>query len=214
MKKRLLGYYDYTVVLTYLGAISAVVGIFLLMKGNCLGCLICLMTSGLCDMFDGLVASTKSRGRAAKRFGIQIDSLSDLIAFGVLPGLFVYCLSGNRIVLGVSAVLFILCALIRLAYFNVLEEERQEETDEARHSYLGVPVTTIAVILPALYLLYDMDVFTATLVFAIAIAVLALGFIVPVHIKKPGTAGKVILIVVGAAEFAALVLRFALASVK
>ncbi len=46
---------------------------------------------------------------------------------------------------GWQPALFALCALIRLAYFNVLEEERQRQTTESRKSYLGVPVTAIAV---------------------------------------------------------------------
>ena len=48
------------------------------------------MITGLCDTFDGAVASTKDRTASEKRFGVQIDSLCDLIGFGVLPGIFVY----------------------------------------------------------------------------------------------------------------------------
>ena len=45
-----------------------------------------LMFCGLCDAFDGKVARTKkNRTEQMKQFGIQIDSLSDLVAFGVLP---------------------------------------------------------------------------------------------------------------------------------
>ena len=40
---------------------------------------------GVTDMFDGKVASTMKRNEAEKAFGIQIDSLCDLISFGVLP---------------------------------------------------------------------------------------------------------------------------------
>ena len=45
-----------------------------------------LLFCGLCDAFDGKVARTKkNRTERMKKFGIQIDSLSDLVAFGVLP---------------------------------------------------------------------------------------------------------------------------------
>ena len=45
----------------------------------------CLAISGLCDMFDGKIARTKkNRTEVEKRFGIQIDSLSDIVCFGVL----------------------------------------------------------------------------------------------------------------------------------
>ena len=53
------------------------------------------MIAGLCDMFDGKIASTMERTRQEKRFGVQIDSLSDLICFGVLPALIVYSGGGR-----------------------------------------------------------------------------------------------------------------------
>ena len=84
----MLGYYDYTVILTYFSLISAGVGIFLCLSGNghpYLGVFF-LLFCGLCDAFDGKVARTKRDRTPEQRcFGIQIDSLSDLVAFGVLP---------------------------------------------------------------------------------------------------------------------------------
>jgi CDP-diacylglycerol--serine O-phosphatidyltransferase len=47
--------------------------------------------------------------------------------------------------------LYCLGGLIRLAYFNVMETKRQQETDENRKYYQGLPITSIAVILPATY---------------------------------------------------------------
>ena len=125
-KKRLCGYYNYTVVLTYLGMLIGFVGITYTMEGAYRQAVLCLMTAGVCDMFDGTVAATKQRSVREKRFGIQIDSLSDLICFGVLPALFTYNISGKRYSGLLAGCLYLLCALIRLAYFNVLEEERQQ----------------------------------------------------------------------------------------
>lgn len=88
--KHLLGFYDYTVILTYAGTLSAFHGILSLLNNSPRQALICLMISGVCDMFDGTIAATKDRNRQEKRFGIQIDSLNDIVAFGVLPALFVY----------------------------------------------------------------------------------------------------------------------------
>ncbi|MCI9135844.1 MAG: hypothetical protein HFI31_16970 [Lachnospiraceae bacterium] len=123
-KKHLLGFYDYTVILTYAGTLSALYGILSLLNNSPRQALLCLMFSGLCDMFDGTIAATKDRNRQEKRFGIQIDSLNDMVAFGILPALFVYtiCLKSPLSLLAASA--YLLCALIRLAYFNVLEEDR------------------------------------------------------------------------------------------
>ena len=82
----MIGVYDYTVILTYLSLLSGASGIIVCLKGighPYLG-MFFLLFSGLCDTFDGKVArSKKNRTEREKRFGIQIDSLSDLVAFGV-----------------------------------------------------------------------------------------------------------------------------------
>ena len=79
MKKKVLGYYDYTVILTYCGMLFAFCGILSAIEYRFVDSLICLMLAGVCDLFDGTVASTKDRTDSEKRFGIQIDSLSDLL---------------------------------------------------------------------------------------------------------------------------------------
>ena len=86
MNRKMIGYYNYTVILTYLGMISACVAIFLAIGGNPWLSLWFMMIAGLCDMFDGKVAKTKkNRTPQECRFGIQIDSLSDMVCFGLLP---------------------------------------------------------------------------------------------------------------------------------
>ena len=122
----MLGFYNYTVILTYMSLISSVVGITFAFQDNIFGAVMCLMISGFCDMFDGKVAKTMKRTEEEKKFGIQIDSLSDLVAFGVLPAIIGYNVGLNEW-WGVAIMsIFILAALIRLAYFNVLEEARQK----------------------------------------------------------------------------------------
>lgn len=200
MKKKLLGYYDYTVVLTYCGMLFAFCGILQAIGQNYWNAVFCLMLAGVCDMFDGTIAATKIRTDSEKRFGIQIDSLSDLISFGVFPGVFVYMISEKNLLAGVISAMFVLCALIRLAYFNVLEEERQRQTEESRKSYLGVPVTTIAVLLPAVYLLYDYKVCKRVICFPILLIFMGIGYLSPIEIKKPGAAGKIAIIILGIFE--------------
>lgn len=84
----MVGVYDYTVVLTYFSLASAVTGIFVSLSGPghpVLGSLF-LLLCGLFDAFDGRVARRKKdRTELERQFGIQIDSLTDLVAFGVLP---------------------------------------------------------------------------------------------------------------------------------
>ena len=206
MKKKLLGYYDYTVILTYCGMLFSFFGLLRVLSQDYWNAVFCLMLAGICDMFDGAVASTKDRNASEKRFGIQIDSLSDLISFGVLPAIFVYMISGKNTFAGLIASLFVLCALIRLAYFNVLEEERQRQTTESRKSYLGVPVTTIAVFLPAVYLLYDHRLCRNILCFPVLLIFMGIGYLLPVEIKKPGVLGKVSIIIFGIFEALGMIL--------
>lgn len=200
MKKRMLGYYDYTVILTYCGMLSAFFGVLYVINEQYSEAILCLMLAGICDMFDGAVASTKARTDREKVFGIQIDSLSDLISFGVLPAVFVYMIFDKNVFAGLVASIFLLCALIRLAYFNVLEEERQRMTEEKRKSYLGVPVTTIAVVLPIIYLLYDWKLYKSKICFVMLLVFMGIGYLSPIEIKKPGIAGKISMVILGILE--------------
>ena len=74
------------------------------------------------------------------------------MAFGVLPACIGYKMGFNYGLGLVSAVLIVLCGLIRLGYFNVMEEQRQKSTTENRKEYQGLPITTSSIILPLLFL--------------------------------------------------------------
>lgn len=209
MREKLNGYYNYTVILTYLGMLSGFAGIALVMDGHFRYAILCLMIAGFCDMFDGAVAATRERTDSEKRFGIQIDSLSDLICFGVLPGLITYTISGKTWPGFAVGSLYALCALIRLAYFNVLEEDRQSQEEGRRTSYQGMPVTTSAVLLPIIFMISRWLPFGRYLLLA-AVALMALAFISPFKVRKPHLLGKMVMIVVGIAELALLLLNLGL----
>lgn len=208
MKKSIkpIGFYDYTVVLTYAGMLFACAGIFSAIESNAKLSVFCLMFAGFCDMFDGAVASTKRRNDDEKRFGIQIDSLADLVGFGVLPAIFAYVFSPAKAISGTVAALYILAALIRLAYFNVLEENRQRNAPDSKKCYIGVPVTTIALVIPVVYILYSAGVIAVPFAFTLALIPMACGFIAPFEIAKPQLTGKVAIIVIGIAEAVGLIL--------
>ena len=162
----MIGFYNYTVYLTYFSLIVSGVGLYQAANGRPLVAIFCLMVSGLCDMFDGKIARTRHKSTEMERnFGIQLDSLADIVCFGVLPAVigksffdeFVErknilmprpALTASHVVVCSLGCLLILCALIRLAYFNVTEEERQSATNEHRHYYLGVPVTAASFVMP------------------------------------------------------------------
>ena len=202
----MIGFYSYTVVLTYLGLASAAMGMILTIQGFAKYALFCLAFSGLCDMFDGKVARMKkNRTEDEKRFGIQIDSLNDLVCFGVLPAAIGWSTGCQRLWFLATMSFFTLCALIRLAYFNVTEEERQDKTNENRRYYLGLPVTSSAFVMPFFYLLALYAGRSAAILYAIGAFLLGVLYISPLRIKKVGLRGVALLSAVGLAEFAALV---------
>lgn len=148
-------------------------------------------------MFDGKIArAMKNRTEDEKRFGIQIDSLCDVICFGAFPVLICYC-SGMKNIAGMLIIAFYgVASVIRLGYFNVMEEKRQDETNEARKYYEGLPITTIAIVLPLLFVVktYMEGIFVPVL----HVVMLAMGFlmILRFELKKPGNKTLAVLVVV------------------
>ena len=136
----MIGFYNYTVWLTFFSLVSSSFGILQAVSGHPLRALLFLMLSGVCDMFDGKIARHHpNRSEEAKAFGIQIDSLCDLICFGAFPAIIVNCIvsgpmwsHGGHWIVKAGGALFVLCAVIRLAFYNVKEIQRQKETDENR----------------------------------------------------------------------------------
>lgn len=125
----MIGFYDYTVILTYISFASSISGIFLATRGHFNWAIFCLAFSGLCDMFDGKIARTKkNRTEDEKRFGIQIDSLCDVVCFGVFPIVLCYELGMTHFYSIPILIFYGLAGVIRLGYFNVMEEKRQNET--------------------------------------------------------------------------------------
>ena len=199
----MIGFYNYTVVLTYLSLGSSFFGIAMASAGNFKLAIICLLLSGLCDMLDGPVARTKKRTEPEKKFGIQIDSLCDLVSFGVLPAYIGYCMtitlipenSAYRIAALCIGIFYALCAVIRLAYFNVMEEERQRvEGEQKRKSYRGLPVTNISLILPCIYLSrLFLDGIWYPLLILLSLLVTAFLFIINFKVIKANAKQEVVL---------------------
>ena len=222
----MIGFYDYTVILTYLSLISASMGIIVCLHGvgHPYYGMFFLLLSGLCDTFDGRVArSKKNRTSKEKAFGVQIDSLADLVAFGVLPsciGIAMLRVSTRfqdvpqlklmdredklviyPILLTVIGLVYILCAMIRLAYFNVLEEEKSNGKGNGASVYIGLPVTSAALIFPTVMLIQFLTMRDLTLVYFFVMAVVAVLFVSRIQVRKPGLRTVLILVGIGLAEF-------------
>lgn len=193
----MIGYYNYTVILTYIGTLFGFAGITYIWNGNLKMALFCLMCAGLCDMFDGRIASTMKRTKPEKRFGVQIDSLSDLVCFGILPALIVLQCSGRKVLTVFVSAAYVLCALIRLAWFNVDEEQRQDLEEKSREAYLGLPVTMSALLIPFLISIAQLLKLPLDMVCPWVLLLIAIAFVWPFHLRKPNTPGIIILTLCG-----------------
>lgn len=223
----MIGFYDYTVILTYMSLLSAVCGMAFSLTDHPIIATICLLFCGCCDMFDGKVARMKkNRTEEEKSFGIQIDSLCDIVAFGVLPAVILLKLCAGSWYAWVIAPLYVLAGLIRLAYFNVTEELRQKETDACRKTYSGLPITASALIFPIFYcamvvychqaygrILPYKDMFAHSwqgIALCAVAAVTGFCFISPLRIRKPQGKELLLMLLVGILLAAVLIVALVL----
>lgn len=206
----MIGFYDYTVVLTYFSFAVSLVGMLCSINGRFNWAIFCLALSGLCDMFDGKVARTKkNRTEDEKSFGIQIDSLCDVVCFGAAPAILCYQL-GMKGTLGVLLLIFYgLAGVIRLGYFNVMEEKRQHETAEVRKYYQGLPITSMAIALPVYVVLQPIFSNSPLFVWGLHVLVAAVGLLFISNIKVKKLAPKELLpLVLGLAVIVLFLLFF------
>ena len=203
----MIGFYDYTVILTYLSLLSSVFGMTRAIHGDYKLAIFCLAFSGFCDCFDGKVARTKkNRSEDEKNFGIQLDSLCDVVCFGIFPALICYLL-GMRGTFGMAILfVYVICAVIRLAYFNVLEGKRQQIEEGSNSYYHGLPVTSISIFLPLGFLMqFVMPENIFILFLHCLMLMIGILFVMDFQVKKPG---KKLLIVTIAVVSAALIVMF------
>lgn len=197
----MIGFYDYTVVMTYISLAISVFGMTQAMDGHYRVAIVCLALSGLCDMFDGKIARTKkNRTEDEKLFGIQIDSLCDVICFGVFPAVICHLLGVRGILGGIVLAYYCICSVIRLGFFNVLETNRQRVEEGSNHFYRGLPITTMAIVLPMVFLLsfFVTEKIFHWILLAMLLCVGTL-FVLNFRLKKPGNKQLVILVAVVAA---------------
>lgn len=116
-------------------------------RGEYLHAAIAIMAANVFDVLDGRVARVT---RSTSDFGVQYDSLADLVAFGVAPGLLAYCwgLRPWGTWGWLAAALFVTCGALRLARFNV-----QQDNIEKRH-FVGLPIPAAAEMIASTVLLH------------------------------------------------------------
>jgi len=160
-----------------------------------------ILVAMIADMLDGQLAR---RVKSTSSFGGQLDSLCDIISFGVAPAYLMLNVLENELAsiglsdetflqrfVWLSAAAYISCAAIRLARFNVENEE-----DESAHmSFMGLPTPAAAGVIVSLIIFHQETIPTFAIIcvlpfFALGISILMIGRIRYPHILNQYLRGK------------------------
>lgn len=142
--------------------------------------IICMIISGICDAFDGTLARKGTYTKSQQTYGVQLDSLSDVICFGVFPALITTYMSPSLIVKIIST-FYMLCGVIRLAYFNTLSITGEGK----KGKFIGVPITTVSIVYPLVFLILRFINYSLiSKIMPIVLLLLGISFIVKIEIPK------------------------------
>lgn len=133
--------------ITSAGLFCGIISLVQTMQGSYKNAALAILVAQVFDALDGRVARMTN---STSRFGVEYDSLCDLVSFGVAPGLLIY--KWALVPWGVwgwSAVgLYVICSAIRLARFNLLVGRVDSGF------FLGLPVPGSALMLSSVVLMY------------------------------------------------------------
>jgi len=129
-----------------LGLLSAVFGIYFAIATNYPAAIISLLWAVLFDWFDGIIAR-KMKGRTKEQgaLGAQLDSMIDIVSFGVLPAILLLSYGDYGLWYLPGAFIVIASGAIRLSYFNIYGLMDNK-------TYLGLSVDSNGLIIPLIFL--------------------------------------------------------------
>ncbi len=191
----LLGTYNLACVITYAGLLLAMAANVLSFHHQLSLAMVCLMGCGICDLFDGWVARRLDRTPYEAAFGLQIDSLADMAAFGLTPVIILLHSGLHHWIDFVGYGIYLCAAAIRLAHFN----QSQTEVDAAPRHYSGLPVTYAALIFPLVVLVtLKAGPLIYTWTVRITVILTALLFVSKFNMPKPRRSAYVFFVVLAA----------------
>ena len=189
-------------ILTLLALCAGITAMRFGLEGNWARAVVAILVAGVLDGLDGRIARILG---ASSRFGAELDSLSDFVAFGVAPAFIIYLWSlqsaggfGWALTL-----LFAVCCVLRLARFNTALELAEPEPPWAGNFFVGVPAPlggALALIPLVLWLETGLEIFANPVVtglMVIGVSALMVSRVPTLAFKKtkipPGYAGFVLL---------------------
>ena len=179
----MIGKWNKSVILSYVGLGFTVLGILLLTTSvDVKYSIVCLIVSGVCDMFDGTVARRCKRTSEEQLFGIELDSLVDVFSFVAFPIIILLSLGLNKLYCLPVYILYAVFGVARLANFNITSENN----NQPRKYYEGLPVTMSSLFFPLIYLLsYVLKENIFNIVYLITMAIIGILFVTKIKIPKP-----------------------------
>ena len=200
--KLLVGFYNKSVIVTYIGVASAITGIFFAVTGSIKAAMLCMILCGLCDMLDGTFARRCKRTDEEKEFGLQIDSLADMMSFAAFPvaiGIGLGCTRWYNIVI---SVFYVLAAITRLGFFNITSMMKTEK----RGCYRGLPVTFASLIFTLVWLVGNLlKAAHFKLIFSIVMLITSIFFVLNIKIQKPNGTGLILFGIIAFGMIAAVI---------
>ena len=178
----MLGYWNKSVYITYFGAFAAMLGFFLAFtKSSGDYAFAGMIIAAVCDMFDGKIARhMKDRTEKEKDFGVQIDSLADIVCFITIPAATLFFIGLTEVYQMIILALYVVCGIIRLAYFNVAMSDK----NKAIEYYQGLPVPVSVFIFGFVWLLSKIINFDVRIVYTILVPIVGYLHISKIKIRK------------------------------
>lgn len=106
------------------------------------------------DFFDGRVARWRNK---SSLMGQELDSLADLISFGVAPAICAFTLGLQTTIDTLFLGLFVLCGLARLARFNVTVSNIPKDAAGKSKYFEGTPIPTTLVLVVLMFICWSQD---------------------------------------------------------
>lgn len=159
-------------------AFVGVLSIFASFKGEFEKAAIFIILSLILDGLDGRIARMTN---TSSKFGVEFDSLADLVAFGVAPAMLFYNTVGIYYgKLGsLAAALYVVFGAIRLARFNITSSQNEPSV------FIGVPIPTAAVVISMWIMIYEKYPLFNKLEIFILFCQIALAFLMVSNIRYP-----------------------------
>ena len=180
--KKIVGFWNPSVILTYIGMSIAILGMFLAVNEMINFSFICLVLCGICDLFDGMVARKFKRNEDEKAFGIELDSLVDVLSFIALPVTIFMSIGFNSPLHLIIYILYSIAGIARLGYFNVVTADG----DGPVKYYSGLPITYAALVFSLMYLTVNIlgsDAFM--IVYTLSMVAVTVLEVLKIKIAKP-----------------------------